>query len=555
MCTLIAVLSLAVYYSVYKSQIIATFNPNNNLAAFEAKALEFNLKCECQVQSIPFKDFSAPTVVMNDACVWVKNDLEANYSSCRALKLVGFCRSVRDACYQSGATIDWVLKEYNSSVLSSTSLMLADSLKNNAESVFSNNFKIGELISSSPKRTVKAWAAANMPRLVGLAGTLAMDAKAQKKKVRYLFDRVFDQGGDDSFDQRCAASKPIVCGRGNNQHIYDDIDDYDLIKGGDMPVDCARDYTASTPCNMTKVADGECNLECMSPECLFDGGDCASNMIFSEYPRDLRQSFTLMDARLSADVDLDDYTSSWLDLTPDLYINATRRRCDDGESWLETGVLPKDTELYNTNFEGRNFSMWPDHFSAVTKADVSYPTTADGSKVDFQVSMTLGCDQYEKELKQNLFQFYSVSEFRYFMSKMRELGDFPENADKEFMRDLFNTSKIEYKQHGFDFLENFASTLMDVHTDLETAMDNLFVDEKSLDVDYAKYFEACQVSSCTYTYLSVSSAAGMAAVILGLLGGIQNALSAGFLTLYEFLKGLMIPKSKKVQSEASENPA
>ena len=136
---MIAVMALAVYYSVYKTQIIATFNPNNDLAAFEAKALEFDLKCECQVQSIPYKDFSAPTVVMNDACEWVKNDLEANYSSCRALKLVGFCRSVRDACYQSGATVDWVLKEYNSSVLSSTSLMLEDSLRNNAQSVFSCN--------------------------------------------------------------------------------------------------------------------------------------------------------------------------------------------------------------------------------------------------------------------------------------------------------------------------------------------------------------------------------------------------------------------------------
>ena len=306
---------------------------------------------------------------------------------------------------------------------------------------------------------------------------------------------------------------------------------------------------------MTKVADGECNLECMSPECLFDGGDCASNIIFSEYPRDLRQSFTLMDARLSTDTDFDDYASSWLDLTPDLYVNATRRRCDDGESWLETDVLPKDTELFNTNFEGRNFSRWADFFSAVRKADASYPTTADGSKVDFQVSMTLGCDQYEKELKQNLFQFYSVSEFRYFMSKMRELADFPENADQAYIRDLFDPSKTLYKQYGFDFLENFASSLMDVHTDLETAMDNLFVDNKTLDVDYAKYFEACQVSSCTYTYMSVSSAAGMAAVILGLLGGIQNALSAGFLTLYEFLKGFMIPKSKKAQSEGSENPA
>ena len=46
--------------------------------------------------------------------------------------------------------------------------------------------------------------------------------------------------------------------------------------------------------------------------------------------------------------------------------------------------------------------------------------------------------------------------------------------------------RIPYKQFDFDYLENFAAPLMETHTNLETAIDDLFVDRKSLEVYYEK---------------------------------------------------------------------
>jgi hypothetical protein len=80
------------------------------------------------------------------------------------------------------------------------------------------------------------------------------------------------------------------------------------------------------------------------------------------------------------------------------------------------------------------------------------------------------------------------------------------------------------------------------HTNLETAIDNLFVDRKSLEVYYEKYFEACKSSSCTYTYMSASLFAGVAAVIIGLLGGINNATTATFKIVYSVIRGVVVPK-------------
>lgn len=99
--------------------------------------------------------------------------------------------------------------------------------------------------------------------------------------------------------------------------------------------------------------------------------------------------------------------------------------------------------------------------------------------------------------------------------------------------------RIPYKQFDFDYLENFAAPLMETHTNLETAIDNLFVDRKSLEVYYEKYFEACKSSSCTYTYMSASPFAEVAAVIIG---GINNATTATFKIVYSVTRGVVVPK-------------
>ena len=555
-------LSLAVYYSIYETRVIGTFDPKGDLTAYRAKFEEQpTLKCDCQTQSIPFVDFAVPTVEINRACEWVKADLAANVSSCRGLRLTGYCVTVRDACLQSESTIDWIFTEFNNSVVSSTSLMQEVSLNTSTQASFTGNFKVGELISSAPKKTISAWASANMPRLLKLTGDLAIRVKAQTKKVRTLLDNT-----DDDFWDQCAAARPVVC-RGEKTGDLDDYFDYAIRNGGAVPVHCTRDDEAPS-CDIYKVADGECHPECMSPECLFDGGDCSGDQITTEYPKDLRSSFTLFDAL----VDPDQWSEgSWLDHTPNVYVNASRLRCDDAERWAETATVPVDQDLYDAKFAGFDFSSLASIFMGVNKDNAAFPTVADGTQpVEFRAAQTVGCDEYQKQLKANIFEFYSPDEFQYFLAEMRELGEYaasnpdivgsddPNYTDDYLFRTVLDKSKIQYVAFGyFNYLENMAAPLVQNHVNLETAMDNLFVDHKSLEVSYEKYFTACDVSSCTYTYMSASSFAGVAAVIIGLLGGINNAMNATFKAVYSVSKGIIVPKpgAEDSKNKEGETPA
>ena len=691
--------SLAAYYSVYQSQMIGTFDPKGDLNAYKAMVeKQPNLKCDCQRQSIPFREFATPTVDFNAACAWVKTDLEADISTCRALDLSGYCASVRDACEQSDSFISWIMDEFNNSVVSSPVLIHDRALEYGTTASFDSNFKIGELVAAAPKMSVRAWAAANMPRIMRVIGDVTTRVKAQAKKVNYLYDE-----DDNGFARACAASTPMIC-RGSSAS---ELDDYALRNGGDVPVNCTRADTAPS-CDITKVADGTCDPGCMSPECLFDGGDCANTQIAKSFPRDLRQTFTLLDAHLSPDTD--DQDSSWLDSTPDAFIDSTRRRCDDAESWTKTETILEDVDMKvhdSSNFGGFDFSVLAELIN-VPKSNSKYPRAANGDKVEFRASVSLGCDQYEKELKENLFKFYTPTEFRYFLNEMRKLtgsdifdteetvpyewtcdhsyygtgdgcdcecgawdpdcedaslqtyncpspsdvcakagggtcqasssggyydfgsdyGDYAasnvpsgwtceasfygagdgcdcacgawdpdcddasssvygcggdpdtdmcvntnggtcqaskrrrlqasEDYDNEdIFRNYLDPSKDKYKENGFAFLENFAAPLMGKHMNLETAIENLFVDKRDLEVDYEKYFAACKVSSCTYTYMSASSLAGVTAIIIGLLGGINNAMDATFKVVYAVMRTTILRKTKRAITEgkAMETPA
>jgi len=46
---------------------------------------------------------------------------------------------------------------------------------------------------------------------------------------------------------------------------------------------------------------------------------------------------------------------------------------------------------------------------------------ADWKRIEFRASKVLGCDQYQKELKEILFEFHSVTEFRHFCRHYEQL--------------------------------------------------------------------------------------------------------------------------------------
>ena len=103
--------------------------------------------------------------------------------------------------------------------------------------------------------------------------------------------------------------------------------------------------------------------------------------------------------------------------------------------------------------------------------------------------------------------------------------------------------RIPYKQSDFDYLETFAAPLMGGRTRIWKLPSIIFSStENLLEVNYEKHFEACKSSSCTYTHMSASSFAGVAAIITGLLGGINNATTATFKILYSVMRGVVVPK-------------
>jgi hypothetical protein len=53
--------------------------------------------------------------------------------------------------------------------------------------------------------------------------------------------------------------------------------------------------------------------------------------------------------------------------------------------------------------------------------------------------------------------------------------------------------RIPYKQSDFDYLETFTAPLMGTHTNLETAIDNLFVDRKSFGGELREALRSLQI--------------------------------------------------------------
>ena len=100
--------------------------------------------------------------------------------------------------------------------------------------------------------------------------------------------------------------------------------------------------------------------------------------------------------------------------------------------------------------------------------------------------------------------------------------------------------RIPYKQFDFDYLENFAAPLMGRRTRIWKPPSIIFSSTENLLEAYdEKYFEACKSSSCTYTHMSASSFAEVAAVIIG---GINNATTATFKIVYSVTRGVVVPK-------------
>ena len=91
-------------------------------------------------------------------------------STCRSASTLPLCQATDESCKQSNETIEWILQEFRNTPVSSTELLAQDTLENLANQTFESAIKLGSLISTTPVKTVEAWASANVPNLASMAG-------------------------------------------------------------------------------------------------------------------------------------------------------------------------------------------------------------------------------------------------------------------------------------------------------------------------------------------------------------------------------------------------
>jgi len=179
-------LSLTVFYGIQYTVFVGDYKPSSFADYNRFRALQPGLRCSCGVQTSPFSNFASASVEMNPACEWVGPDLIAyarevycpdsapyedalgqcyDLSTCRSAGNVPLCQATDESCKQSNETIEWILQEFRNTPVSSTELLAQDTLENLANQTFESAIKLGSLISTTPVKTVEAWASANVPGL------------------------------------------------------------------------------------------------------------------------------------------------------------------------------------------------------------------------------------------------------------------------------------------------------------------------------------------------------------------------------------------------------
>ena len=179
---------------------------------------------------------------------------------------------------------------------------------------------------------------------------------------------------------------------------------------------------------------------------------------------------------------------------------------------------------------------------------------------DFAPSGITSCDQNVKDLDTATFNFATMEKLKTFYDEMipflEELKD--NNALAANQRTTVAEYLEETKTHSNFDLKFTIPLESQPHGSLRRAIENIFMDEVKMEVDYEDYFEVCRISSCAYTFKGKLTNAALGSLILGLLGGISTVMASASQALYILLKFLIIQKNKsrvaKLESQ-DEKPA
>jgi|TARA_B110000261_G_scaffold157743_1_gene193212 hypothetical protein len=542
--------ALAIQYSGKEMRFTGTFNPQGSVEAYKAKLAEFSsMTCECKNQAVPLKLYTTTNLNMTSSCEWFKKDIEKYESdpftsACKAWGQLSYCTTVNMACNQSDTILNWVNTTLKNKVIYSTQLMAEESLSKALDNEFTALYQIASVISSAPHDAVGSWAAANMPKVHKMLGGITNRLRALTvKQLHDLHDDTRDDfdyttgagslipGSSEwvAFKTKCEAARPLYC-----ESMW--TTDPDGALEGDKkkcPLDLPSPDSA-LKCDAEKVGDGKCNRECLSEACFFDGGDCVGKDLLPDPYGDgqTESAFSTSDAFLRAGKFTVNTSPEgdlhWLDTPDDYYLNSTKRRCDSPEFWLRIGRLPLEDDSPYTYFSGFDWALR--YTSWFTDNGETAPSST------FRASRMLGCDAYNKDMKQNYFDFYSPNEMETFVSEY--------TTGMQNIRDggSLNTAEIEEIQAAIDelnqakdFLVSGTAPMTEYFDNLETAIKYLFVDWETSDVnlDYAKYFKECAPTTCTFVYDDTPSSAALIAIVFGLIGGITTTLDAILAFIYK----------------------
>mmetsp|Transcript_7509 Transcript_7509/g.33408 ORF Transcript_7509/g.33408 Transcript_7509/m.33408 type:complete len:569 (-) Transcript_7509:3527-5233(-) len=508
---------------------------------------------------------------MNPTCAWVKQDLVGyarelacppsredelgqceDLCTCRSAGTIPLCRATDESCTQSNQTIEWILQEFRNTPVSSTEMLAQDTLEKLANQTFESAIKLGSLISTTPVKTVEAWASANVPGLESKAGRgqQAMSFAQGIMDLLKNFTRIALRDG--IFDSATAAEKAIYQDGANDQNDDDDwfgpfVEQKDLWYG---PPKAALDglrgenpqsygYTwHDLPCdNKHLERDGYYNANPKRDGVYWETytypdaatGYMEINEMLKPEDNDPSNSYILQDPcnryyrKCYYDCSFNgqtftDWDGDYANIPSWVPYDKTQNNNGDLHTTYQTmDYYPGYTMPGLTCTKTREGPLWRNDFERNTQGAVPSPPWPE---YRFNQSRNWGCDAYSVSLDTAYF-LYDTPE-RFLLIK---------NASWDAMdKNIKDKAKAAGKPEpqfdgwgpgsGIDYVAKFAIPIMKRHGTVRNAISNLFIDEKVVSVNYEDYFNTCAITTCTYTYSARLSTAALTSVIFGLIGGI-----------------------------------
>ena len=520
----IAALSLALLTALRNTTLVGEVYPTSVGEYEAAKGKHASLVCPCENSNIALKNFATLKTTPNPVCDWLENDFAAGEkkSACfiseSEMGALTACKNTMSACRDSVVMTKWALARFNDTVLTSSEVKPTRYIAESANASWADTFELSKIIISASTKEVESWAAGNMPKVLEVMSDVVSRTQGLGAKLNGVTG-VTKDAVIEKFKTSCTAAHPS--------------------------------------CNWSDLADGSCNQHCKNAECFYDGGDCAGlGLEESENWNTYLPYFTLTEPKgLTYS---NDNVPSWLSVPSSAFVDSGLISCN-GSTWNQAIRQPLyDWDGYNERFQYESGWAFPkldsndpelrdmisqNNWESIIEIIKGYP------KITFKLAGYQGCDYYSRSLRVNQFAAQEGSED---FEKLKEYVDtwftfYTKyiDADRALPQENWYYDTDEKARKQKEYLSSINEVLLKFFfpiqrgkrsNNLGELKQNLFLDDIEISTDYDKYFEACDVKRCTYTYEADVSAATLASIILGLIGGVTTVMGLLARILYNILK-------------------